>query len=118
MDNIISNFFTGQHFASILGHEHHVFDAHAEIPLEIDPRFEREEHPRLQHRFIALADRRRFVDVEPDAVTERVAETLSEPALFDDPPRDAVERAAGHARLQRRDRPGRFGRRKLYRSTR
>src|SRR5690349_22120033 len=47
--------------AAILGHRHDVLDPHAEAVGEVDPRLDREAHPRLERLLLALDHVRRLV---------------------------------------------------------
>src|SRR3990172_7102745 len=76
---------------------YHVFDAHAAPAADVDPRLDRGDHPLLQLILRQPGQPRRFVDQQPDAVAEAVAEVLAVARLGDDVVRQHVSLLAAHA---------------------
>ncbi len=57
------------------------------LPGHVDARLDRDDLVGLEHVVGALGQARRLVDLEPDAVTETVAEVVAVPSLADHIPR-------------------------------
>src|SRR3954454_20950614 len=69
----------GEHLAAAVGDEHVVLDADAALAGQVDPRLDRDDHPRPQFLFAAgLAHAGQLVDFAADAVPQAVSELLAE----------------------------------------
>src|SRR6185436_9565019 len=79
-------------------------DADADVAREVDPRLDRHDVPRLEHRVRLGPHVRLLVDGKADAVTEPVAVVLGHPGLADRLPGHSVDVLAEGARLDGRER--------------
>ena len=89
---------------AVLGDDDEVLDPDAEAAGDVDAGLDRDDVAGAEHVVGALAEARRLVDLEADAVAEAVAELVAVAAVADDRPRDLVgggSRHAGADRLQR-----------------
>jgi len=55
-----------QPLGTVLSHRDEILDSDAELVLEVDPRFDAEDHPRLKFTVVARRDVGRFVHLEAD----------------------------------------------------
>ena len=81
------------------GHDHEVLDPDADSPGHVDARLDRDRVARGERALGGLAEPRRLVHLEPDAVAEPVAEVLLVAGAVDDLARDRVHRPALGSRL-------------------
>src|SRR3954447_2756659 len=87
--------------AAVVGDDDEVLDPHADRAGHIDPRLDRDDVARLQRVLPLLGEPRPLVDLEPDPVSEAVAEVLGVARVVDDRARDRVDLPAGRARPHR-----------------
>src|SRR4051794_2902112 len=94
----------GQHLAAAVVDDHEILDPHAEATRHVHARLHRDGVAADQIAFRARCEGGRLVDLEPDSVTEAVAELVAVAALLDDVARDPVEfpRAGAGAHLRQR----------------
>jgi len=75
-DRTVSDSLTGlpaarrlvQPLGTVLSHRDEILDSDAELVLEVDPRFDAEDHSRLKFTVVARRDVGRFVHLEADPV--------------------------------------------------
>src|SRR5438128_7675978 len=63
-----------QHLDALIGHEAVVLDPHPEMPELVDARLDREHHPRLEARLVALDQVGHLVAIHAQAVPQPVGE--------------------------------------------
>src|SRR5689334_3534965 len=66
-----------QHLGPVLGHEHEVLEAAAAVTVAVEARLDRD-HVARDELAGRPAERRLFVDLQPDPVAERVVEAVLE----------------------------------------
>ncbi len=76
---------------------HVVFDPHPAVPREVHARLDGDHRVGRQGIGVGLRESRRFVHLEPEPVTERMAERLAEPPRRDRIARQRVGIPPGHA---------------------
>src|SRR5262249_21138767 len=94
-----------QDFGAMAGHQAVILDADSPPTFQVNPRFACQHHSRLQLSLICHAEPRRFVNVQPDPVTQPMAELPAETGLLNHPPGDGIHIAAlgpGADRFDRR----------------
>ena len=75
---------------TVVGDDDQVLDPDPELARDVDAGLDRDHVAGLEHVLRALAQPRRLVDLEPDAVAEPVAEVVLVAALADHRPRGLV----------------------------
>ncbi len=93
-----------EYFAARIGHQHIIFDSDPEVTIEIDTRLDGNDHAAGQ-RFVA--DRRhswRFMNLQPDAMSEPVLERLIHAGSLQNSSRRPINLVGGNARSDRIDR--------------
>src|SRR5262249_15952857 len=72
-----------QYFAAVRRHQHTVLHTYAGDPREIYPRLNRHHHPRLELLLEARTQKRRFMYLQANAMTDAVREIIAETCFCD-----------------------------------
>jgi hypothetical protein len=65
-----------------IGDQNIIFDADPSEAWEIDPRFDRNDHPSFEWAILTFAEPDRFVDFQAKGMTQTVGEPLFETCFF------------------------------------
>ena len=93
-------------FASGASHQHVVFNTDTAPIGQINTRFDRHNHSRLENSLVLNGKPRRFVDQEAQAVPQPVAKTPPETGIGDERPGYVIDIVSHNPRLNHSDSPG------------